>query len=140
MSLFMLGAGCTAPVLKTSSPTTTMPPSSTPEVTPKPEAKPVTKPTTPKPNPKPVVKTQVTVKIANHTFQPDAVTIKPGMSVVWVNNDSVAHTVTAYDGSFDSGSIPPGGSYKFTFDRPVSHSYYCTLHPSMSATVVVHYQ
>jgi plastocyanin len=50
---------------------------------------------------------QVTVTIANMTYSPDPVEIKVGDSVVWSNQDRMAHTATADDGSFDTGKILP---------------------------------
>jgi len=55
---------------------------------------------------------QITVDMRNISFSPRMITISPGTTVVWVNQDPVAHTVTADDGSFDSGLIQPGGMYQ----------------------------
>jgi plastocyanin len=62
-----------------------------------------------------------------------------GATVTWVNNDSVPHTVTADDSSFDSGSIQPGQSYSHTFETAGTFPYYCTIHgkASMSGAVQV---
>ena len=60
-----------------------------------------------------------------------------GTTVTWTNNDTMAHTVTAVDNSFDSGMIAPGQSWSYTFDRPGTFEYYCTLHPWMRAKVEV---
>jgi plastocyanin len=85
---------------------------------------------------KPTPKTFVYITITPTSFEPAAVEVKPGTTVVWTNKSNEEHTVTAYDGSFDSGSIPPGGTYKHTFTRPVSYSYYCTFHHSMQGTII----
>jgi plastocyanin len=65
--------------------------------------------------------------------------IQAGTQVTWKNDDSVAHTVTADDKSFDSGFIMPGKSWSHTFSQAGKHTYYCTLHgkPSMSGTIEV---
>jgi plastocyanin len=65
--------------------------------------------------------------------------IKPGTQVTWTNKDSVAHTVTADSGAFDSGFIMPGKSWSHTFDQAGTFSYYCTLHgkQSMSGSIQV---
>src|SRR6476620_723459 len=48
-----------------------------------------------------------TVSVKNMAFSPASLSVTPGTTVTWVNNDGVAHTVTADDGTFDSGSIAP---------------------------------
>ncbi len=47
------------------------------------------------------------------------------------------HTVTADDGSWDSGDVQPGATWRRTFDRPGTYPYHCTPHPFMQAVVVV---
>jgi hypothetical protein len=60
-------------------------------------------------------------------------------TVTWVNQDTVAHTVTATDGSFNSGPIAPGQSFSHMFDSAGSWTYFCSIHgqASMSGSVVV---
>lgn len=70
-------------------------------------------------------------------FQPAELTVHAGETVEWKNEDIVAHTATANDGSFDSGLIPPGGTWKMTAKSAGSLEYYCRLHPNMIAKVVV---
>jgi len=73
------------------------------------------------------------------SYSPDPVTVVVGVNntVTWVNNDSAPHTVTAYDGSFDSGNIAPAGTFTFTFTRPGTYPYYCIYHSWMFGTVIV---
>ena len=80
---------------------------------------------------------EVTVSIKGGKFAPAAVTVKPGDTVTWVNGDDRDHTVTAADGSFNSGNIEKGGSYSFTFKRAGRYPYSCGLHPRMKGTVIV---
>lgn len=77
------------------------------------------------------------VSIENMTFTPKTITVPAGATVHWNNNDSVAHTVTADDNSFDSGSIEGKGSFTHTFDTAGTYKYHCTFHNSMTGTVVV---
>jgi plastocyanin len=58
-------------------------------------------------------------------------------TVTWTNNDQVAHTVTAADGSFDSGSMQPGQIFVHTFTTPGTYQYHCQIHPWMTGTVIV---
>lgn len=80
---------------------------------------------------------QIEVNIINFTFQPISVTASKGSTIVWINRDTVAHTVTADDGSFDSGSVAPGDSFKQKFEKIKSYSYSCSFHKDMKGTVTI---
>ncbi|HLK09665.1 MAG TPA: DUF2231 domain-containing protein [Candidatus Angelobacter sp.] len=69
-------------------------------------------------------------------FQPAELTVRPGQTVEFKNEDIVAHTVTADDGSFDSGLIQPGSSWKMTIQKAGTLAYHCTPHPNMKALLV----
>jgi len=58
-------------------------------------------------------------------------------TVKWVNYDSMPHTVTAVDGSFDSGNLDPGQSFVHTFNTPGTYVYVCIYHHWMEGTVIV---
>jgi nitrite reductase (NO-forming) len=71
-------------------------------------------------------------------YSVNVLTVAPGTTVTWTNNDpAMPHTVTAVDGSFDSGQIASGQSWSYTFNTPGEFEYYCTLHPWMRAKVIV---
>lgn len=78
-----------------------------------------------------------TVEIKSFSFQPDSITVQVGATVSWVNRDSVDHTVTSGDGAFNSGNIMSGGGFKFTFTKPGTYNYHCSIHPSMTGVVTV---
>ena len=80
----------------------------------------------------------VRVAIQDFLFQPARLEIAAGTTVVWTNNGQVAHTVTAEDGSFESGSIEPGKRAAITFGRTGSFPFHCTPHPFMRGLIVVH--
>ncbi len=67
----------------------------------------------------------------------NVLTIPVGSTVVWTNQDTMAHTVTAVDGSFDSGTLTPNGSWSYTFNAPGEYEYFCEPHPWMRAKVIV---
>ena len=71
-------------------------------------------------------------------FSPANLTVTVGKTVTWVNKDTVTHTVTS-DGSnlFDSGFMPTGATFQFTFTTAGTYPYYCTVHPFMKGTIVV---
>jgi plastocyanin len=78
-----------------------------------------------------------TVSMANNQFQPADVSVGAGGIVTWTNTDTVPHTVTADDGSFDSDILMPGNSFSYQFDQPGAVAYRCILHPGMAGTVTV---
>ena len=69
-------------------------------------------------------------------FMPQALSVRVGQPVTWHNKDPFPHTVTAA-GFFDSKNIPPGGSWTFTPRKRGDYAYQCTLHPTMSAKLIV---
>jgi plastocyanin len=71
-------------------------------------------------------------------FNPAKVTIKKGQTVVWTNDDSVGHDVTAP--GFKSGSpggIENGQTFQHKFPKKGAFKYQCSVHPGMTAQVVV---
>lgn len=70
-------------------------------------------------------------------FSQPVLEVAVGTTIEWKNDDPVAHTVTADDGSFDSGMIEGGQTWRYTFTRAGTYAYHCTPHPFMKATVVV---
>ena len=101
-----------------------------------------------------------TVEMTNGlAFEPEAVTVAPGDTVVWENVGDLGHSVTAYDedipgdaeywasGGFNSeqaardgysstgstsetGNVPPGESWSRTFETEGTHEYFCIPHES----------
>jgi plastocyanin len=63
--------------------------------------------------------------------------IRAGQSVAWLNHDPMVHTVTADDGSWDSGDIRPGGTFLHTFATPGRYPYHCRPHPQMRGVIIV---
>lgn len=80
---------------------------------------------------------QANVSISQMRFTSPTVTIKAGGTVTWTNSEGMPHTVTADNGSFGSSQLGAGDTYSHTFSEPGTYNYYCALHPSMRATVVV---
>jgi plastocyanin len=77
------------------------------------------------------------VEIRGFEYRPAALRIAPGDTVVWVNRDVVPHTASATKGDWDSGSIPPEGSWRRVFTAEGPASYLCALHPTMKAELTV---
>ena len=72
-------------------------------------------------------------------YTPDNITVVLGVNntVQWVNNDSMAHTVSAVDGSFDSGNMKAGAIFTHTFTQPGTYQYLCVYHHWMHGSVTV---
>jgi plastocyanin len=79
----------------------------------------------------------VKVEIANFEYSPDPVRVEVGGKVIWQNEDSVAHTATADDGSFDTGEIDEGKLKSESFKQPGTFTYHCEIHPQMHGTIEV---
>jgi len=78
-----------------------------------------------------------TVTIKNMAFNPSTLNVKVGTTVTWINNDTVTHHVVSDSGLFDSGDLSNGMSYNYTFNQTGSYPYHCSIHPSMTGTIVV---
>jgi plastocyanin len=76
------------------------------------------------------------VVIQGLLYVPETLTVRTGDVVVWINKDPFPHTVTA-TGAFDSGSIAPGKSWRYSAKQPGTHPYLCTLHTTMKGTLRV---
>jgi plastocyanin len=84
------------------------------------------------PSPAPAV-----VHIKNFAYVPETVTIRPGQSVRFVEDDETPHTVTASDSSFDSGNLDKGKSWARVFPKEGTYAYFCAYHTYMKGKVVV---
>ena len=78
-----------------------------------------------------------TARITDFAFSPERMELSIGTELTWMNDDPTGHTVTADDGSFDSGVLDPGGRFSYVFNRPGTYTYACSIHPSMRGTVHV---
>jgi plastocyanin len=77
------------------------------------------------------------VYIRDFYFSPAKIAVEPGTTVTWVNLGLHPHTVTSFDGQFDSGTLWPGESYTVKFIGHGTLGYYCAIHPSMTGSVGV---
>jgi plastocyanin len=77
------------------------------------------------------------VKIDNFSFSPQEITVPVGTKVTWVNRDDTPHTVTSVDKKFKSQALDTDDQFSFTFSEPGTYEYFCSVHPKMTAEVVV---
>lgn len=73
------------------------------------------------------------VGMAGLRFSPGALAVADGTEVVFRNDDVAPHTVTATDGSVDSGLLSPGDVFTLVINEPLD--YVCAIHPDMSGTI-----
>jgi len=77
------------------------------------------------------------VSIENFAFVPQVVTIAPGDSITWSNNDGGPHAIAFKDGAAGSDTLFPGKSFSRTFDRQGSYEYFCSIHTYMTGRIEV---
>ncbi len=78
-----------------------------------------------------------TIVIEAMEFSPKVLEVNAGDTVVWVNKDAFPHNVIATSHAFQSKEIASNGSWKFKVTRKGTYPYTCTLHPTMSASLIV---
>jgi plastocyanin len=78
-----------------------------------------------------------TVVIDGMRFIPDTLEVKPGDTVIWQNKDPFPHNATAAGGGPASPTIAAGASWKFKAKKRGRYPYLCTLHRTMTGTLVV---
>ena len=79
----------------------------------------------------------VAVKIDNFVFGPQTLTVPVGTTVTWTNSDDIPHTSVSTEGVFKSKVLDTDEKFSYTFTKPGTYSYYCSVHPKMIGQVVV---
>lgn len=79
------------------------------------------------------------VTMSGYAYSPATLTIPAGSTVTWTNQDTAPHDVKTTSGpaAIHSPMLNKGGSWSFTFTTPGTYAYYCTVHPNMTARIVV---
>ena len=77
------------------------------------------------------------VKIDNFSFGPGTLTVPVGTTVTWTNRDDIPHTVVSTDGVFKSKVLDTDEKFSFTFSKTGTYPYFCSIHPKMTAKVIV---
>lgn len=81
---------------------------------------------------------EVAVKIDNFSFSPATITVPAGTTIRWTNRDDIPHTVVSEDKTtFKSKVLDTDEQFSYTFTKPGTYSYFCSIHPKMTAKVVV---
>jgi plastocyanin len=77
------------------------------------------------------------VKIDNFSFAPATLTVAAGTTVTWTNRDDIPHTVVSDDKVFKSKVLDTDEKFSYTFSKPGTYPYFCSIHPKMTGNVVV---
>ena len=77
----------------------------------------------------------VAVSLKDFAFDPAQIAVPVGGTVTFTNNDSTQHNVTG--DTWSSGPMDPGKTYSHTFTTAGTFPIHCSIHPSMTASVVV---
>jgi hypothetical protein len=80
----------------------------------------------------------VAVSIGYAAYTPKHLDVVAGDTVQWSQDSVRKHTVTALDGSFDSGTLLTGDTYERAFPVLGTYGYYCRLHAGIVGEVQVH--
>jgi plastocyanin len=77
------------------------------------------------------------VGIKDYAFVPKTLTVAVGTTVTWTNRDEEPHTVTSTAGDFSSPGLDTDEAFSRKFTAPGTYTYFCALHPHMTATIIV---
>lgn len=80
---------------------------------------------------------ETAVKIDNFSFSPSTVAVPVGSTVRWTNHDDVPHNVVNDDKSIKSKTLDTDENFSYTFTKPGTYSYFCSIHPRMTGKIVV---
>ena len=80
---------------------------------------------------------ETAVKIDNFSFSPVTVTVPVGSTVRWTNHDDVPHNIVNDDKSIKSKTLDTDENFSYTFTKPGTYSYFCSIHPRMTGKIVV---
>ena len=78
----------------------------------------------------------IQIKMVNVAYEPAQVSARVGDTVEWTNDDIVAHTATARNGTWDL-MIEPKGKASITLNSAGTIEYYCRVHPNMVGSIAV---
>lgn len=81
--------------------------------------------------------TERLVVAQDFAFKPTDLNISAGEAATWANRDDVDHWIASEDDSFNSGRLPPGARFSWTFSEAGTYAYRCVIHAGMVGTIHV---
>jgi plastocyanin len=81
---------------------------------------------------------QNTIEIKDFAFNPQTITVKSGEKITWTNRDEEPHTVVSVEKQFKkSSALDTDQTFTITAGAPGTYTYFCSVHPKMTGTIVV---
>ena len=81
-------------------------------------------------------KNQIVIK--DFHFTPQTLTVKSGEKITWINRDEEPHLVVSVEKQFKkSPPLDTGQEFTITASAPGTYTYFCSIHPKMTGTIVV---
>ena len=78
------------------------------------------------------------IEIKDFSFKPQTLTVKSGETVTWINRDEEPHTVVSVEKQFKkSSALDTDQEFTITAGAPGTYTYFCSVHPKMTGTIVV---
>jgi plastocyanin len=77
------------------------------------------------------------ITIENFRYSPNPIQVRSGARVTVTNKDGTVHTLTARDGSFDTGELGGGAHATVTIAHAGKHEYFCEIHNYMTGTIEI---
>jgi len=78
------------------------------------------------------------IEIKDFAFNPQTITVKSGEKITWINRDEEPHTIVSVEKQFKkSSALDTDQEFTVVAGVPGTYSYYCSVHPKMTGTIVV---
>jgi plastocyanin len=78
------------------------------------------------------------VEIRGMAFHPQALEVRRGDTIVWINRDIVPHTATSTrNAGWNTGPLGQGKSGEYVARHAGEDPYFCQLHPVMLGKLIV---
>jgi plastocyanin len=78
------------------------------------------------------------IEIKDFAFNPQTLTVKSGEKITWINRDDEPHTVVSVEKQFKkSSALDTDQEFAVTAGAPGTYTYFCSVHPKMTGTIVV---
>jgi plastocyanin len=78
------------------------------------------------------------IEIKDFAFNPQTITVKSGEKITWINRDEEPHTIVSVEKQFKkSSALDTDQEFTITAGAPGTYTYFCSVHPKMTGTIVV---
>jgi plastocyanin len=78
------------------------------------------------------------IEIKDFAFNPQTITVKSGEKITWINRDEEPHTIVSVEKQFKkSSALDTDQEFTITAGVPGTYTYFCSVHPKMTGTIVV---